>query len=203
MKRDIVKGLCDAFARGLTRSRTTVWLIVIALAVPVAVADDTGGSVQMLTSGDRVRVEVVGRRKTLRATVESVTADEIVLRPQDAAGPLRVDLAQLESLDVARGRRSHWLKGAVIGLGTGTLLFGLAGGTICGTYGDNTGCPFDWNLGRLFGLIGGVVTTPVGALAGLAFRTDRWERVHERKPKVSLVIAPAKGETRFGLSVSF
>lgn len=200
MNGDIVKALYDAFPRGLMRFRTTVWLIVFALAVPVAGADDTGGSLQTLTSGDRVRVEVVGRGKTLRATIESVTADEIVLRPVGTAEPLRLDLAQLQTLDVARGRRSQWRRGAAIGFLSGALVLGIAGANSRCTVGDPIACNI---LTGFIVLTGGVVTATAGALVGLAFKTDRWERVHERKPRVSLILAPGREATRFGLSVSF
>ncbi|HRB12842.1 MAG TPA: hypothetical protein PKU70_07500, partial [Vicinamibacteria bacterium] len=43
-------------------------------------ADDKTGALATLAPGDRVRVEVKGDRDTLIATIESVTADELVLK---------------------------------------------------------------------------------------------------------------------------
>jgi len=181
--------------------RTATWLIAIALAAPVAEADQTSGPLSTLTSGDRVRLQLAGTDGSLRATIESATADELVLRPQGAAEPLRLGLAQLQSLEVARGRSSHWLKGAAIGFMPGALLGGLVGArSTC--YPDDNEC-FNGGLAVVGALTGGIVTASVGALIGLAFRTDRWVRVHERKPKVALVLAPAKGQVRGGLSVGF
>jgi len=181
--------------------RTATLFVAMVVAAPAVLADETNGSLLVLASGDRVRLRLAGNGKSLRATIESVTADELILRPLGAAQPLRLSLAQLESLDVARGRRSQWRKGAVIGFVPGALFLGGLAGTWC-----TDGCVDpDFQLGdaALGGLVGGAATASVGALVGLAFKTDRWVRVHERKPKVSLMLAPAKGQVRVGLSVSF
>jgi hypothetical protein len=170
------------------------------LAAPVIVADETSGPLSALASGDRVRLRFAGNGKSLRATIESVTADELFLRPLGVAQPLRLSLAQLQSLEVARGRRSQWRKGALIGFVPGALFLGYVAGALCIDCVDKDFQPGDALVG---GLIGGVATGSVGALVGLAFKTDRWVRVHERKPKVSLTLAPAKGQVRVGLSVSF
>jgi hypothetical protein len=176
---------------------------VIVLAAPLVVADETSGPLSTLTSGDRVRLRLAGSGKSLRATIESVTADELVLRPLDSAKPLRLSLAQLRSLEVARGRRSQWRSGALIGFIPGALFFGWVGAALACI--DFTECPSSqWGDGALVGgLVGGVATASVGALVGLAFKTDRWVRVHERKPKLALMVAPANGQVRVGLSVSF
>lgn len=176
---------------------------MIALAASMAGADDTKNPPQALAPGDLVRVVVQGERRSIQATIESVTDEELVLRRQGILEPLRLDPVQVRTLDVARGRRSQWLRGAAIGFVPGALILGLAGGHICGTYGDRDDCPFNPLLAIPFGLIGGAMTAPVGAVIGLAFKTDRWERVHERKPRVSLVVAPVVEGARVGLSLSF
>jgi hypothetical protein len=177
-----------------------IGLIAVWLAAAVAGADDTQAPLSALAPGDVVRVEIAGDRKSLRATVESVTAAEIVLR-QGSAEPLRIDVSQLQSLDVARGRRSEWRKGAVIGFVPGFLVTGLILGVVACV--DVPDCSFRPGHALVGGVFGGIPTGAVGALIGLAFRTDRWVRVHERKPRVSLLLAPVPQGTRFGLSVSF
>ena len=179
------------------RFRTALGFLVIVLAAPAAVADETSGPLSTLASGDRVRVQIAGSGKSLRASIESVTAGELLLRPVGGAQPLRLDLAQLQSVDVARGQGSRWRKGAVIGFVPGTLLFGLLGGVLgCMDVPD---CSFHAGYAVGTGLVGGAATASVGALVGLAFKTDRWVRVHERKPKVALMLAPM----RVGLSLNF
>lgn len=186
------------------KARRPVWLMVAALAVPVAGADDKASPLSTLVPGDRVRVEVLGNRETLTATIESVTADELVLKSMGAAQPLRLSLGQLDQVDVARGSRTQWRKGAVIGLIPGAVLGGLLGVAFaCDP--DVAGCESGFTLGAglVGGVIGGTATATIGALVGLAFRTDRWVTVHQGKAQASLTLAPTAGGVRAGLTVSF
>jgi hypothetical protein len=187
--------------------RTAAWLALTALSVPAAGADDKTSPLSTLVPGDRVRVETLGDRDTLTATIESVTGDELVLRSAGGARPLRLSLGQLNRLDVARGTRSQWRKGALIGLIPGAVLGGLLGvGLECDAE-ISGGCVDEEGSVAASGLvgavIGGAVTATVGALVGLAFKTDRWFTVHEGKARASLTLAPTGGGMRVGLSVSF
>ena len=182
------------------------WCVAMALFATVAGAEDQASPLSTLAAGDRVRVKVLGNRETLTATIESVTADELVLKSMGAAPLLRLSLGQLDQLDVARGSRTQWRKGAVIGLIPGAVLGGLAGALIqCDPYASE--CNPDATLAAAGGLAGAIIvggaTATVGGLIGLAFKNDRWVRVHEGKQKVSLILAPARGGVRAGLSVSF
>jgi hypothetical protein len=183
--------------------RRALWLLmsVSALAGPASAEDDPSPQLVGVASGDRVRLKTAGG-KSLRATVESVTADEFVLRGSGAAEPIRFNLSQLESLDVSRGRGSHWRRGAVIGFVPGALFLGTIGGVFpCIDMADPC---FASGWAVTGALIGGTITGSVGALVGLAFKTDHWVRVHEKRPKVSLHMAPTQGgTTTFGFSVSF
>lgn len=182
--------------------RRAAWLIGFLLVAPsIQAGDEDVAPFSALTSGDRVRFQFEKRGRSLKATIESVTADELVLRPNGAAAPLRFSLSQLPGLEVAQGRRSQWRKGALIGSIPGAVLFGLAGGVIECDIGDDD-C-FSPSSAVAGGLIGGALTASVGALVGLAFRTDRWVRVQERKPDVALMLRPAKGQAGLTLTVSF
>jgi len=181
--------------------RSKRWFPGMALLATLAGADDQTSPLSVLAPGDVVRVEVVGNRKTLKSTIESVTADEITLRPEGVAEPLRLSLQQLDRLEVARGRRSQWREGAVIGFVPGALFFGLVGGVLPCI--DSSGDCFDGGWAATGALIGGGLTASVGALVGLAFKTDRWVRVHDGKAKASLTLAPVEGGMRAGLSVTF
>lgn len=183
------------------RVRAAAGLVAIVVAAPKLVAGETSGPLSTLSSGDRVRLKLADNGKSLRATVESVTADELVLQQPGVSEPLRLSLPQLRSLEVARGRSSHWLKGAVIGSIPGAIIAGFAGARSTCYYDDDT-CFNGWAaVGGA--LVGGIATASVGALIGLAVRTDRWVKVHERKPKVALILVPTRREMRAGLSISF
>ena len=182
--------------------RSATWLVAFALAAPELRADETSRSLSTLASGDRVRLRFAGSDDTVQATVETAVADDLVLRRSGVSEPLRLSVAQLQSLDVVRGRSSYWRRGAVIGFVPGALFFGALGGSIpCDPYAS--GPCFYPALAIITGVFGGAATAGVGALVGLAFKTDRWVRVHERKPKVALKLVPTKGELRASLSVSF
>jgi len=186
--------------------RTGAWLIGMVLFAAAAGADDKMSPLSTLATGDRVRVKVVGNRETLTSTIDSVTADELVLSATGAGQPLRLSLGQLDRIDVSRGQRSQWRKGAVIGLIPGAAFGGLVGVALaCDP--DIAGCDDAAAPALAAGLFGAVVfgaaTASVGALIGLAFKTDHWVRVHEGKPKASLILAPTDGGMRVGLSVSF
>lgn len=182
------------------RIRTVAGLVLIGLAAPVAAAEEKTVPLSTLVSGDAVRLQLAGNRKTIRATIESLTDDEMVLRPRNAIEPLRVSLSHLQDLEVTRGRRSHWKQGGLIGFIPGAVFMGAAFGTGIDCYRD---CDFDPKAGVIAGVFGGIITGSLGALVGLAIRTDAWVRVEERKPRVDLILAPTKGQMRFGLSVSF
>jgi len=187
-------------------ARTAAWLALTALSIPAAGADDKTSPLSTLAPGDRVRVETFGNGETLTATIESVSADQLVLSPVGAGQPLRLSLGQLERLDVARGQQSQWRKGAVIGLIPGAALGGLLGVAMaCDS--EIAGCDnqpgFALGAGFFGAVIGGTATAAVGALVGLAFKTDRWVRVPDGKTRASLTLTPTEGGMRVGLSVSF
>jgi hypothetical protein len=187
-----------------TRARAV--LIAMVFLATNAGADDKTAPLSTLAAGDRVNVKVIGSPETLVATIESVTADELVVNPGGAGQPLRLSVGQLGRLDVARGQRSQWRKGAVIGLIPGAVLGGIAGAVAtCDPYAST--CDPDATLATAGGLFGAVVfggaTATVGALIGLAFKTDKWVRLHDGKAGASVILAPTDGGMRVGLSFSF
>ena len=170
----------------------TLWAPVIA-----AAADSV--TLAELSRGDQVRVRLTSGGEPVRGTLDATGPDEIVVRPKDAARPaLRLSPQQMAKLEVARGRRSHWGVGAAIGFVPGALLgVAVAMNAECDPDCDHTGEA----VGYAF--VGGAVTATLGALVGLAVKTDRWVLVQDRRPKVALILAPAKGGFRAGLSLRF
>lgn len=202
---DMVEGPLGGFAKGRL-ARSSPWFAAILLAAAMVGADDTASPLATLAPGDRVKVKVLGNRETLVSTIESVTADQVILSPLGAGQPLRLSLGQLDRLEVARGSRTQWRKGALIGLIPGAVLGGLAGVLAqCDPYASS--CDPDATLATAGGLLGAVVvggaTATVGGLIGLAFKTDRWVLVHEGKAKASFILAPTDRGVRVGLSVAF
>lgn len=178
--------------------RATIGLIVAVLCAPVIVAADDSVTLADLARGDQVRLRLSSGGKSVRGTVDAAGPDETVVRPRDPAQPpLRVSSQQMAKLEVVRGRRSHWGRGAVIGFVPGALFGGYASVAL----GD---CEPDC-AGRAVksALVGGAITGAVGALIGLAVKTERWVLVRDRRPKVALTLAPAKGGFRADLSLRF
>ena len=165
----------------------------------IAVADDSV-TLADLARGDQVRVRLTSGGKPVRGTIDAAGPGEIVVRPKDAAQPpLRLSPQQMAKLEVVRGRRSHWVRGAVIGFIPGALVGGVAAVAFSDCYRD---CDHAGDVVK-YALVAGAMTGTLGALIGLAVKTDRWVLVQDRRPKLALSLAPARGGFRAGLSVGF
>ena len=177
---------------------TATRIILAALWAPALAAAGEALTFADLARGDRVRLRLSAEGESVRGTVDAAGPGEIVVRPRDAARPpLHLSPQQMASLEVVRGRRSHWLGGAIIGFVPGALLgVAVAANRECDPDCDHTGAAVG------YGLVGGAVTATAGALIGLAIRTDRWVPVRQG-PQVALTLAPAKGGLRAALSLRF
>jgi hypothetical protein len=181
------------------RIRAAAGLVVATLSAAAAAVADESLTLADLSRGDQVRVRLTRGGEPVRGTLDTAGPDDIVVRPKDPAQPpLRLSPQQVKKLEVARGRRSHWVAGAAVGFVPGAFL-GLAAvaNAECDPDCDHTG------EALAYGCVGGAITSAVGALVGLAIRTDRWIVVEERRPKVALAVAPARGGFRAHLSLSF
>ena len=176
-------------------------ILVASLGASAHAAADDSVTLADLSRGDRVRLRLSSGGKTVHGTVDAAVPDEVVVRPKNPAQPLlRLSPQQMEKLEVVRGRRSRWREGAVIGFVPGAVFMGLAVVALDDCYrdcGDKTGEV----LG--YGLVGGAITGSLGALIGLAVKTDRWAPVATGRPKVALNLAPTKGGFRANLSLRF
>ena len=180
--------------------RTAAGLIVATLWVPVIAVADDGVTLADLARGDQVRVRLTSGGKPIRGTIDAAGPGEIVVRPKDAAQPpLRLSPQRMAKLEVVRGRRSHWVRGAVIGFIPGALVGGVSAVAFSDCYRD---CDHAGDVVK-YALVAGAMTGTVGALIGLAVKTDRWVLVQDRRPKLALSLAPARGGFRAGLSVGF
>jgi hypothetical protein len=179
--------------------RAEAGLALAVLCVPLLAAAEERVTLADLSPGDRVRARLASGHETIFGVIDAAGPNEVVVRTKDKAqAPLHLSLAQVARLEVARGRRSHWVAGAAIGFLPGAFLgVAAAANAECDPDCDHTGEAI------AFGCLGGIVTGAAGALVGLAVRTDRWAIVEERRPKVALALGPARGGLRASVSLRF
>ncbi len=80
------------------------------------------------------------------------------------------------------------------------MLGGVAGYLVtCDDY--NASC--NGGAALVGGLVVGAATAGLGALVGLAFKTDRWVKVRVHEPHVALAFASAHGGFRAGVTVRY
>jgi hypothetical protein len=148
-------------------------------------------------AGDRVRViapSVSG--SPFVGTLVALEADSLVVH--DTVNTWRLSLASVEQVDLSRGRKSHALLGAGIGLLVGAGVGALAGSS-CEQVMYDTGITQGECIAigaAAFGAAGALL----GAVTGALVRTERWAQVPLDRLKVSL--APANGRA-LTFSVAF
>lgn len=124
-----------------------------------------------LGPGDQVRLTAPSVvRGEMEGAVQEVSQAELLLSVE-TRGDLVIPVDALRSLAIQRGTRRRAGRGALIGLGTSVVAFGL----ILASEGtDDCGA----NCGAYAALAGGVLVaggTLVGTLVGLLFQTEVWE----------------------------
>jgi hypothetical protein len=127
--------------------------------------------------GQRVRVtSAFERTPSMKGWVGSVTADTLFLHPTNRMGDVAtaIPLAGIARLDVSQGRRSHLVRGLLIGAALGATT-----GAVLGAASRDED---DWLvLTEVTMLYGVVVFTPLGAgvglLVGALWKTEQWETV--------------------------
>ena len=144
-----------------------------------------------LRTGDRIRYRLSERDPLITARVVEIAEGSLLLDAGKDRGPLRVDLASLARLDVARGRRSHVRLGAILGGGAGGAVGGFFGFLAASLDENGSSHPAE---GALLGaaIVGGAGAL-VGAAIGSAFRTDRWQRLRDQKVQLALAPVPGRG----------
>jgi hypothetical protein len=173
----------------LTRPRPT-WraplglLLVWALALATARADEPATRVPNLSEGRRVRVtavEAIGQssRPSIRGTLVELGPDRLVVSiPDDFRGvPVQFPLPTISKIEVSRGYRRHVGVGAVVGFvagaAVGALLTRGRPGVSCAVPPNPCGVDSTAPVAVGFGLAFG----SVGALVGHGIRTEQWSRV--------------------------
>ena len=184
----------------MRRLLTTTLALLLSMPPAFVMADDA--STTPPVEGDRIRLNAPGVGD-LPIIGRLLAADQSALAvTRDDGSVVNVPRSAIQELEIARGRRSHAKKGAIIGAaaGAGLLLASYAvsdddcdSDARCGIY--------PVVLGAAFAAIGGLV----GAGIGKMFKTDRWVKVDLGRVKVSVApsVAPSGRGVALRVSVAF
>ena len=168
-------------------------MCIAALAVPAMVAAQAPdpAPVWPLTPGVRVRVfspELGWRPKT--GNVVLATSDSLVFLPSKQPASTAIGTPKISRIEVAQGKRTHKLQGAVLG-----FLAGAGAGAILAsvTYKPPKCAPDAWCMdlwgqgGQTAGggILGGLLGTVVGMIVG-SHETDNWVPVAVPAPAVAV-----------------
>lgn len=138
--------------------------------------------------GDRVRVAVRGQGSRPIGALARLTADSMVI------GDAAISRSNVTHLELSTGRKSRWLRGLGIGFAAGVAAGAIVGAAHPCLDGEFTQL---W-CAAAFGVVGGAVGLPIGALIGSGSHTDRWRPI--ALDRVRLAAAP--GGLRIGLAVA-
>jgi hypothetical protein len=177
-------------------------MLTLAAAV-LATAAVTGGDAAPSgwpVAGEKVRVTTLAGRSREQGVVVRTDAEFLIVALGREQAPVRIPLASVERIEVARGRRSVAKEGALVGGVTGAILGGVAVAALSEALCESpSGCGGATAQASLLGAgLFGAGGAGVGALIGLAIKTDRWERVPVDRVRLGFQPTPAGA----GLQVS-
>ena len=158
------------FAKSFCRTAPAVAVLLVLTSTSLVLA-------QSMEIGDRVRVHVSsGDRYTGNVTAIDTESLQLDLSPGASLELVDVDKADLDGLEISRGRSRKTLAG--LGLG---IVFGAGtGALIAHAETNDDGCFDEATNGdcvKMGAVAGAVVGGVLGALIGTIIRTDRWEVV--------------------------
>lgn len=169
--------------------------LVMGLGAGTAAGQATGDDLPRV--GDRIRITTPSSSSAIKGTL--VAADQVALTlTREGREPTRLNVARAEvaKLEVARGKKSHWLAGALAGAGGGLVLAAV--------YCSNPPLGDTCDSGEWAGTAAfvGAIGAASGALVGALIRTDRWVTVPADKLAVSVGPVPGQG-LAFAVRVAF
>jgi hypothetical protein len=179
----------------MRRLLTATLALLLSMPPAFVMADDASSTPPV--EGDRIRLDasgvgdqpIIGRLLSADQSALAVTRDD--------GGVVNVPRSAIRELEVARGRRSHAKKGAIIGAAAGAGLI-LAAYAVSEDDCDSDACGvYAVAYSTAFAAFGGLV----GAGIGKMFKTDRWVQVDPGRVKVSL--APRGRGVALRVSVAF
>jgi hypothetical protein len=171
---------------------------VLSLSVLVPLASLSPQEPPPIEAGSRIRVTApdVGADKLVGMCVE-VDATRLRVQAEEQASPLTISLTDVTRLEVSQGRKSHALKGLLIG-----SIVGVSTGVVVGLVVAES-C---WDHEMECAAAGAAVVSVTGALVGLGIgalsKSDRWEEIPLDRLQMSIV-PQRDGRLGIGLSVVF
>jgi hypothetical protein len=153
-------------------------LLTVAVFVPAASGAQTDATVSWpVPNGARVRIlsPSLGDKKEI-ATVVRTAPDTLFFRQSPQGDTRALSTAMITAIDVADGKRSRKMKGAVVGFLAGAALGGIVGNVV-GKEAEN--CDYCFNpssrgeLTLIVAGLGGALGAGVGAVVGRR-QTDIW-----------------------------
>jgi hypothetical protein len=168
----------------------TLPAVVLAAAAATAGADAAPSG--WPATGEKIRVTTLRGRGRQTGVVVQTDAGFLTVSLGSGRSPVRIPVASIERLEVARGRRTAAKEGAQWGGLVGAVLGGLAVNALGAALCENArGCGASAEA-HLVGVgLFGTAGAGVGALTGLAIKTDRWERVPVDRIRVGMTPVPA------------
>ena len=167
-----------------------VTLAAAVLAAAVAAADTPASGV--VVPGEKVRVTTRNSQDDKTGVVMEADARSLTVSLGSGKPPVRIPLASVKKLEVARGRRTAAKEGAIagglVGLVLGVLAVHTVSYALCENATDCDASPQGYGIGAGAFAAGGA---GLGALVGLAIKTDRWERVPVDRVGVAIGPVPA------------
>jgi hypothetical protein len=189
-----------ATEEAIMRAMLSVGAIVGAGLVSVGAASpDDSASLAPVHIGDRVRVSAPSVSDTrIRGTLVALDEETLIVAPEGKTPQIEMSRSQVTRLQVSRGKRSHWVAGAVTGVVGGLALTA----SYCGSGGAlGGGCSGDDALGVAAFFCG--IGAAGGALVGAVVRTDRWEMVPANTVAVSIIPVPVRRGMALGVRIAF
>lgn len=170
----------------------------LALAALCMIAQDAGA--QTLRTGDRIRVTTLsGGYAQMVGIYQASEPDNLVLFTSQSTR-VEVPWDNLSLLQLSRGEHSNAGKGALIGLAVGGAA-GLALGIGAAAGSDDAG----WYKPDAGGVVliaasTGALGAGVGALIGMASKSERWQTVPRQQWQIQVAPDP-KGGVAIGVSL--
>ena len=173
-----------------------------AVLAAVAVAGGDAAPLGWPIAGEKVRVTTRAGRSRESGVVVRTDADSLTVSLGRGQPPVRIPLASVERLEVARGRRTTAREGALVGGLAGGVLGGLVAGGITKTLCEiGSDCRVETAQASLVGAgLFGAAGAAAGALIGLAMKTDRWERLPVDRVRVGIRPAPSGAGVQVSLA---
>ena len=176
---------------------------MVTFAAAVLAAAVAGADVQPSewpTTGDKVRVTARTGVDDKTGVVVQADAQSLTVSLGFKKPPVRIPLASIQRLEVARGRRTAAKEGAIsggiVGVVLGVAAVYVASHALCEYDTDCDASPQAYGLGIAAFAAGGA---GLGALVGLAIKTDRWERVPVDRLRVAIRPVPAGAGVQLSL----